>query len=184
MLENPYSPIKKRPGKSGWRTKILVGIIILIFGTLIFAGITLKNNKAYYAETNITSDELFQDMHDGASETVYFYNELCPKCVKINGDLKRSAEAHKANLKTMDTGVEPYWNFDVEHVPTVIYYKDGDEVDRIEGIHSRSEFDEFFKKNVVIEKEIVDEPEVTPVPETITTPIVETPKTTEETQNE
>ncbi|HHT7190969.1 TPA: thioredoxin family protein, partial [Bacillus cereus] len=44
---------------------------------------------------------------------------------------------------------EPHgWDqFKIKGTPTIIYYKDGKEIDRIEGVYQEDQFKKWFKKN-------------------------------------
>ena len=153
MINESEKDVEKMLKKQKRLGFTLLAIMFVILSTLIAGRFLMASNHAYYQENQVDAQTLHEDLYDGLTTTVYFYNEACPKCIKINKDLQASADEHGVTLLKMNTATEPYQEFDVEKFPTVIYYKGGDEENRLVGMHTKAEFDDFFDKNLTEEIE-------------------------------
>ncbi|MEX2414565.1 MAG: thioredoxin family protein [Paenibacillaceae bacterium] len=105
----------------------------------------------------ILPDQLKSMLVNKESGFIYFFSPDCPHCVATTPLLNPVAEQYnvdlpKFNLLQFNEG----WNtFDIESTPTLVYYQDGVEVERIvggmelvagDGGHPKAKFEEFFKK--------------------------------------
>lgn len=151
---------------------IFIGIIVVLFAALYFV-IDYKNNQAVnnsdnpYGDKDLTQstidqlddplygnqilpDELSEKMENGDEMTVYFYSPECIHCqrttpvlVPITEDL--DVDMKKFNL--LEFGNEGR-QYGIKSTPTLVHYKDGEEVARIVGQRSEEEFNAFFDEYV------------------------------------
>lgn len=105
----------------------------------------------------ILPDQLKSKLANKESGFIYFFSPDCPHCVATTPLLNPVADQYnvdllKFNLLQFNDG----WNtFSIESTPTLVYYKDGVEVERIiggmelvpgDGGHPKAEFEQFFEK--------------------------------------
>ena len=99
----------------------------------------------------ILPDELESKIESGEDVTVYFYSPTCEFCVKttpIVAPLAKDMEINllQYNLKEFESG----WNdYGIESTPTIVQYKDGKEVNRINGYQEKAVFETWFQENSV-----------------------------------
>ncbi len=149
---------------------------ILIFGAIIillFAGLALVTNmkQKQQAEGNpfgkkklhpatiellddpnyqnvILPDQLSEKLANEEKTVVYFYQSTCPYCRELTPRLMPLAQElgvdiAQYNLLEFEEGWRDY---QIESTPTLIYFEDGQEKDRITGAVSDEEFTAFFNK--------------------------------------
>ena len=119
----------------------IVLTLIIVIGVL--NGI-YNTNKNYYTE--ITTGEMMEKVENGESFVIYFFQEHCNGCEQVrpilNSYIKNSGRPiYAINLNTADY---PGYLAEVLHIqgsPTIISYKDGDEVGRLSTAFSSEELD-------------------------------------------
>ncbi|GAB4073920.1 thioredoxin family protein [Barrientosiimonas marina] len=152
---------------------IILGVIIVLVAALYFAT-NYKSEQAAvdkdnpYGKDNLdqaTIDqldnpnyqnqmvpkELDEKLSDGDDMVVYFYDPTCPHCQKLTPRLVPIAQdmgvdMKKLNLLEFRDGWDTY---DIDSTPTLVYYEDGEEVDRINGPQPDDMYRQFFKEYVV-----------------------------------
>lgn len=132
-------------------------IIILSFitiATLIFIFIfTNKKEKITITTNNMQNEikvnELQNNLLKKDEKLVYFYQTNCSYCKKVSPIIIPMAKELDIDMKTLNLEKEPNgWNiFNIEGTPTIIHYKNGKEIDRIEGEYKEEEFKIWFQKN-------------------------------------
>ncbi|WP_163093572.1 thioredoxin family protein [Bacillus cereus] len=132
-------------------------IIILSFitiATLIFIFIfTNKKEKITITTNNMQNEikvnELQNNLLKKDEKLVYFYQTNCSYCKKVSPIIIPMAKELDIDMKTLNLEKEPNgWNlFKIEGTPTIIHYKNGKEIDRIEGEYKEEEFKIWFQKN-------------------------------------
>ncbi|PFS12724.1 thioredoxin family protein [Bacillus thuringiensis] len=132
-------------------------IIILSFitiATLIFIFIFTNKKKKITITTNnmqneIKVNELQNNLLKKDEKLVYFYQTNCSYCKKVSPIIIPMAKELDIDMKTLNLEKEPNgWNlFNIEGTPTIIHYKNGKEIDRIEGEYKEEEFKIWFQKN-------------------------------------
>lgn len=132
-------------------------IIILSFitiTTLIFIFIfTNKKEKITITTNNMQNEikvnELQNNLLKKDEKLVYFYQTNCSYCKKVSPIIIPMAKELDIDMKTLNLEEEPNgWNlFNIEGTPTIIHYKNGKEIDRIEGEYKEEEFKIWFQKN-------------------------------------
>ncbi|WP_099157319.1 thioredoxin domain-containing protein [Virgibacillus ndiopensis] len=152
---------------------IILAVIVVLFIALYFV-MDYKNDKAIentdnpYGTNNldqatidqlddplyqniILPDELEKKLDNKEDVVVYFFSPTCVHCqnttpylVPIADEL--GVDMKKFNLLEFENG----WNtYGIEATPTLVYYEDGKEVDRITGSQSEEMFRAFFNEYVV-----------------------------------
>lgn len=99
----------------------------------------------------ILPEELEKKLEDKEDVAVYFYSPLCPHCKNTTPILAPLAEEmgidlEQYNLLEFGDGFDEYG---IQETPTLVYYKDGVEQDRIVGSQDADTFTEWFNKNEV-----------------------------------
>ncbi|MFC4600008.1 thioredoxin family protein [Cohnella hongkongensis] len=155
-----------------------LSIFFGILAVLIVALVVLNNmkpdtvygkpeDKLYPATRKILDDpnynnimipsELEQKLENKMSFFVYYFASDCPHCQATTPKLKPLADElsinlHQFNLREFE---DYFGKMDIEATPTLVYYKDGVEIDRMKGGlkeaettagYSLDEFKAFFEK--------------------------------------
>ncbi|MGH1020377.1 thioredoxin family protein [Bacillus mycoides] len=126
---------------------IALSALILIF-LLTKQKVPQKNTTNYY-QNQIKINELQNDIVKQNEQFVYFYQTNCHYCQKISPIVIPMSKNLNINMKVLNLEEETSgWNqFKIEGTPTIIHYKNGKEIDRIEGEHKEEEFKKWFNKN-------------------------------------
>ncbi|KIL46766.1 thioredoxin family protein [Jeotgalibacillus soli] len=99
-------------------------------------------------QNQITPDALTEKIESGEPTTVYFFSPTCQYCRQTTPILSPLAEDMdvemvKFNLLEFENG----WNqFSIESTPTVIYYENGEEVQRVVGAAPEDTYSAFFNE--------------------------------------
>lgn len=144
------------------------GIIIVIFGLIIF--LTNKSNESKLKDNpygtddldkqtiNLLDDENYNNiilpddlqakMKAGEEMTVYFFSPACQYCMQMTPRLMPIAksldkEVFQYNLMEFNDQAAPY---NITSTPTLIHYKDGEEVVRMEGLQPEENIELFFNE--------------------------------------
>ncbi|MEK4815173.1 thioredoxin family protein [Bacillus sp. FSL L8-0287] len=131
--------------------KIIVFILITI-SILIFLTTTKKDSKkntTNYYQNVIKTNELQNHILKQDEKFIYFYQTNCHYCKKTSPIVVPMTKKLNINMEVLNLEKEPNgWNqFKIEGTPTIIHYKNGKEIDRIEGEYKEEEFKEWFNKN-------------------------------------
>ncbi|GAA0357995.1 thioredoxin family protein [Bacillus horti] len=148
---------------------IFVGIIAVLFAGLYF--VNESSNQSRIPEDNpygtsrlssstiaqlndpnyqniILNEELDQKLEDGEDFFVYFFSPECEHCKRATPILvpiaeEMGVEIFKYNLLEFNEGRSKY---DIQYTPTLVTYKNGEEVDRAVGApeEGTAEFYEMF----------------------------------------
>lgn len=104
----------------------------------------------------IKTDDLRKAINDKKDMFVYYFQTTCPHCQATTPLLNPIAQAAGVDLKQFNLWeFEPGWNeFKITATPTIIYYKGGKEVLRMEGGishdgqpgYSADDFKKFFEE--------------------------------------
>ena len=129
------------------RTTIYLSIIfiVILVGTTI---ISINNKKQvqigqfdkhdgnnFGIEVNgpVTDKDIDNLLNDGQEFVVYFYMDNCEGCENMNKTLNEISKKRDLDIKYFNTAEHDYSIYDVEFVPTMIHFKDGNVEDRLEG---------------------------------------------------
>lgn len=133
--------------------KILIFILITLSALILIFLLTKqkipqKNTTNYY-QNQIKINELQNDILKQNEKFVYFYQTNCHYCQKISPIVIPMANTLNIDMKVLNLEEETNgWNqFKIEGTPTIVHYRNGKEVDRIEGEYKQKEFEAWFNKN-------------------------------------
>lgn len=150
---------------------IILAVVIILFGGLIVVN-NMKNKKAvsennpYGKETLhqetidqlddplydniIVPDDLDAKLDNGEDVTVYYYSPTCVYCQRTTPIVVPITEELGVDMKKMNLLEYDLMDYyEVEGTPTVIHYKDGEEVARLGGQKEEEEYYEFFEEYVL-----------------------------------
>lgn len=97
---------------------------------------TSDASKDSFYQNQIAPDELDDELDEDGDAFVYYYQPDCPHCQSVSPILIPMAEEeYDIDMKEFDLKEYDYkWNtYDIESTPTLVYYQDGEEVDRVNG---------------------------------------------------
>ncbi|SFA81676.1 Thioredoxin [Lentibacillus halodurans] len=160
---------------------IILGSIVVLFAALYFV-IDYKNQQAIGDNENpygkddleqatidqlddpnyqnqIVPDELSEQLHNGEDMVVYFYDPTCPHCQELTPRLVPIAEEMDVDMKKLNLlEFRDAWDqYGIESTPTLIYFENGEEVDRVNGAQQDDIFRAFFNEYVMNDSENNDE---------------------------
>lgn len=76
----------------------------------------------------------------------------CPPCNMLAPKLKAVARDYEGKVQVLKVNVENdspvFDDYDVEMVPTLLFFKNGEEIGRLEGLAHSNELDQEFKKAI------------------------------------
>lgn len=126
---------------------ITLSALILIF--LLTKQKTPQKNTTNYYQNQIKINELQNDILKQNEKFVYFYKTNCHYCQKISPIVIPMANTLNIDMKVLNLEEETNgWNqFKIGGTPTIVHYRNGKEVDRIEGAYKQKEFEAWFNKN-------------------------------------
>ncbi|TFJ93539.1 thioredoxin family protein [Lentibacillus salicampi] len=102
-------------------------------------------------QNQILPDELETELDNGEDMLVYFYDPQCPHCQELTPRLVPIADEMGVDMKKLNLlEFEDAWGtYGIESTPTLIYFENGEEVDRVNGAQSNEVFEAFFNEYVV-----------------------------------
>lgn len=110
--------------------------------------VELLDNPDY--DNIVTPKEVKEKINSGEDVTVYFFSPLCGYCMETTPIIKPVAQ--DLNIDLLQYNVlefEEGWNdHNLESTPTVIHYKNGEEVARASGYHEADKFNWWFNEYV------------------------------------
>lgn len=146
---------------------VITGIIVAIFGLLIFLQFYQQSEKIAgnpYGKQDleqssidalddpeyqniITPDNLKKKLNEEKEVYVYFFSPICQYCQvatpMVNDVMEEEGVTmHKYSLLEFEEGWQDYA---INGTPTLVHYKDGKEVARIEGAEERNVFSSFVQ---------------------------------------
>lgn len=152
---------------------LFLAIIIVLFAAITIINNTQNKQKTEnnpYNKTNldqatidqlddpnyqnlILPDELAEALKNKEDKTVYFYSPTCIHCQRTTPIVAPLAEEMgidlvQYNLLEFKQGWDDYG---IESTPTIVYFKDGVEYNRIVGYNEKEVFEKWFKENKVNE---------------------------------
>lgn len=151
---------------------IIFAVVLVVIFVALFAVVNYQNNKKVegnpYGKSELDpgtisqlNDELYQNqilpneleeaVESGEPTTVYFYSPNCVHCQRTTPVVKPMAENYDIDLKKLNLVEFPdeWHKYNIKSTPTIIHFKDGEEVARIVGEHKQQAFEEFFEQEVL-----------------------------------
>lgn len=96
---------------------------------------TADASKDSFYQNQIAPDELDNELDEDGETFVYYYQPDCSFCQRVSPILVPMADNFDIDMKEFD--LQEYDNkwdtYDIESTPTLVYYQDGEEVDRVNG---------------------------------------------------
>ncbi|MDX8045728.1 thioredoxin family protein [Gracilibacillus sp. S3-1-1] len=155
---------------------IFIAVLVVIFGALVFVvqqqqskQIDGKDNP--YGKTDLSKstidqlddpmyqnqilpDDLQSKLDDGEDLTVYFYSPECVHCQRMTPVIVPLADELGVDVVKLNLlEFEPAWpQFNIESTPTLVHYENGQETARIVGEQPQTNFENFFKQEVLGEE--------------------------------
>ncbi|KKB35655.1 thioredoxin family protein [Bacillus thermotolerans] len=95
----------------------------------------------------ILPDELKESLQNSEDMFVYFYSPTCPHCQQTTPVLMPLAEEENVDVKQFNLlEFEDGWtDYQIESTPTLVYYENGVEQERIVGSQPEENFEAFFQ---------------------------------------
>ena len=84
---------------------------------------------------------------DGTFALVDFYSDSCVPCKRMSPVLAELEESYagKSNIAYEPELVEKY---EVSSAPTLVFFKDGKEIQRLTGVQKKADLEKFISENV------------------------------------
>ncbi|MBJ7950338.1 thioredoxin family protein [Bacillus nitratireducens] len=130
----------------------IFSFIFIIFLIFLFIFTNKKETKTKITnniQNEIKVNELQNNLLKQDEKFVYFYQTNCSYCKKVSPIVIPMAKKLNIDMKMLNLEEEQNgWNlFKIQGTPTIVHYKDGKEIDRIEGEYKKEEFKKWFNKN-------------------------------------
>lgn len=107
---------------------------------------TVSEKKFVYAIEN--DEELGEFIKNEAHLVVDFYADWCPPCKILSPNLEKAAETYKDNIKVVKVNTDNFQNlartYGIKSIPTVIYFKNGEEFKKEIGSRSYEQLVDIF----------------------------------------
>lgn len=100
----------------------------------------------YFNDTNFNGEQIDSNC------VLYFYSEQCRPCRTASSEVSAAAEAMpQVTVGKIETSTSSVLcdKFNVRHVPTVVFVKDGKEVSRLDGKIKKDEIEKIYLNSVV-----------------------------------
>ncbi len=126
----------------------LISILFLV-SVIAYEKISFKDNKKDENNPNISLVELQNSMHKKKESIVYFYQTDCIYCKQASPIVIPIARKLNVDFKMLNLQVDTdgWDSFKINGTPTIIHFKNGKEINRIEGLQSEELYKEWLKKN-------------------------------------
>lgn len=126
----------------------LISILFLV-SVIAYEKISFKDNKKDENNPNISLVELQNSMQKKKESIVYFYQTDCIYCKQASPIVIPIARKLNVDFKMLNLQVDTAgWDsFKINGTPTIIHFKNGKEINRIEGLQSEELYKEWLKKN-------------------------------------
>ncbi|WP_413364338.1 thioredoxin family protein [Lysinibacillus sp. 3P01SB] len=127
----------------------MIGLGVIITTLFILLVVFDSKKKTEELDNEITVEELQNGLLENEDYFVYFYQTDCLACKKTSPIVipmtkKMNIDLKKINLQKDTTG---WKEFKIKGTPTIIYFENGKEVDRIFAKKPEETFRQWFEKN-------------------------------------
>ena|SRR5690625_142936 len=98
-------------------------------------------------QNQIVPNDLAEKLENEEDVFLYFYSPTCPYCLEVTPVLVPLAEELNIDVKKLNLYEfeQEKHTYDIKGVPTLVYYENGQEVDRISGAQPEEVFRSFFE---------------------------------------
>jgi thiol-disulfide isomerase/thioredoxin len=120
---------------------ILILIVILIW----FMSQRYNHQNNLYSR-QITLDQLESKVQNPNGFYVYYFQPNCTPCQRVSPYLIPMGEQQSVEFRPINVAKykDAWIKFNISETPTLVYYKNGKEIKRIEGEHTKEEYKAFF----------------------------------------
>ncbi|MBG9689345.1 hypothetical protein ABD91_00085 [Lysinibacillus sphaericus] len=128
--------------------KLLLIFLIIISLFLVLFFLTEVFKEEIIDENNyITATEMDAAINNKQDILVYFYKPNCIYCEKATPIIIPMTNKMGIDLKILNLGENPsgWEQFNIEGTPTLVHYKNGQEVSRLHGLQSEEEYKKWFE---------------------------------------
>jgi thioredoxin 1 len=110
--------------------------------------LTVKQLKDANYQNIILPEDLKKRVQNKESLFVYFFSPDCPHCVRTTPMLYPLSKQMNVDLKQLNLMEfkQEWTTYNIEYTPTLVYFKDGKEVERLVGENEEQKFKDFFDK--------------------------------------
>jgi thiol-disulfide isomerase/thioredoxin len=133
--------------------KWIFTLVTLVLKSAVFVFIVINSNTLEKPDyKNVSLKEYKQKISSQNSYFMYVYKTSCGVCQEMKPSMNKVIKQEKAEIFALNA--EEPSNLDgdffeqnkLNKSPTLLYYKDGKELDRLEGFHSTEELNTFVQK--------------------------------------
>ncbi|AMA52593.1 disulfide bond formation protein BdbA [Bacillus inaquosorum] len=130
---------------------IVLFLVLIAAAISIFVYVSTGSEKPFYNDINLTQYQ--KEVDSKKPKFIYVYETSCPPCQEIKPELNEVIKKEKLKVQALNIEEKENYNTDfldkynLNKTPTILYYKDGKEKDRLEGYRSASQIEKFFEKN-------------------------------------
>ncbi|WP_430510677.1 thioredoxin family protein [Gottfriedia solisilvae] len=127
--------------------KIIAFVLILVVAISTYF---LTNNKVTEAKKNtyeLSQKELTNRLKEKKETVVYFYRTDCEYCKKADPMIKETSKANNVKIYRLDVNkYDGIWEErNISGTPIIVWYKDGYEISRLEGLKTQDMYYRWFK---------------------------------------
>ncbi|KXY23347.1 thioredoxin family protein [Bacillus sp. FSL K6-0067] len=131
---------------------ILLLIILLFLGIGVHSIIHMKQQKSEklkitFQNHSISINRLKQFLNDKTEILVYFYQTDCSHYHTASSILTPLVKEMNIDMQMVNLQKEPesVWNeFHISGTPTLVYFKQGKEINRVEGLRTKPYYQQWF----------------------------------------
>ena len=101
------------------------------------------------AASKVTSDSIYDDIESKGVAIVDFWAEWCAPCVAMTPNIEKLSDEY-SDIFVGKLNVDEYGDiateFSIRSIPTLVIFKDGEEVERTTGMKQFVELEQIVKK--------------------------------------
>lgn len=129
-------------------TIIIMSLICTVFFVYSYKNIITSQRNLYIT---IETDELISKIERKDSFILFFYQKNCISCKQVASVLNEYIEESGVEIFALDLSVASKPGFiagviGIEETPVLIIFEKGEEINRLNGIFSLEEFEEFTRE--------------------------------------
>lgn len=126
---------------------IVIAVVCLITVSLAYGMVHIITNTQKPEYTDISTEQMIKMLENKETFAVYFYQRNCPGCDAVrpivNEFIKETGKKiYAINLNLADNPSYLAQNLAIQGSPTVISFKQGEEVDRLSSVFKKEQLQE------------------------------------------
>ncbi|WP_257130490.1 thioredoxin family protein [Bacillus pseudomycoides] len=132
--------------------KVFFASLVIILSVCIVFFVSNSESLDPPAYTNTTMKELRKRIDSKENFKVYVYRTSCSACQSMKPIMSKVIKEEKIDILALNIETESSIDFsflegqNVDKTPTLLQYKNGKEVARLEGLQSKQELKKFMKQ--------------------------------------